>query len=111
MGKYSLRFWVDVLWSAAGPEAWFYETGYVQLANYPYTADVAQAAAHVANLAQLPANLQGVLAKRPRMYSLQAYQRSLSREHGVDLFRERILPKLEEAAARVIGAVRPAEPT
>ena len=31
--KYSLRFWIDVLWSDTNPEAWFYDAGYVQVAN------------------------------------------------------------------------------
>ncbi|CAK0836814.1 unnamed protein product, partial [Prorocentrum cordatum] len=113
MHKYSLRFWVDALWSSHRPEAWLYETGYVQLANSPYTEQLTEPTAHVSNLAQLaaPARSSG-LPRTPAELSLEAYRRDrLRRQHpGADTYAERLLPQLRQVAAGALAAVRPGDP-
>lgn len=110
--KYSLRFWVDVYWSALQPEAWLYEDGYVQVANSPYTEDLAEPTAHVTNLAQQPASVKvhGVArSRRPRMHSICDYQAFLANTCGALSFAEVLLPRIRAVASHALGAVRPAE--
>ena len=104
--KYNVRFWLQVAWSSACPEAWLYEDGYIELADAPFEpGDFSQPCAHVTNLSRPPG--RGAAATPPRLWTSSEYCACLSASCVEDeqaLARD-LVPRVAALAARVLASI------
>lgn len=103
--KYNIRLWVDISWSAAQPEAWLYEEGYVEFADSPHTDALDVPTAHISNLSKLGAD-----ASAPWCWPTSTYQSFMLAELGTDVYHQRIFPAMKVATREALATVRPRGP-